>query len=69
MKYCYKKLNGYDCVEGIHIYDCMFSLFYQYMFAYSKSPTTSISTHGDIESVTSYEAFESCKKIYAFKVT
>ncbi|XP_038978186.1 zinc finger BED domain-containing protein DAYSLEEPER-like [Phoenix dactylifera] len=65
--YCYKKLNGYGSTESMHIRDCMFSLFNQYMLGSSKTPTASTSTHGDVETGTSSETSEAFRKADAFK--
>ncbi|XP_026657060.2 zinc finger BED domain-containing protein RICESLEEPER 2-like [Phoenix dactylifera] len=67
VEYCYKKLNRYGSTESMHIRDYMFSLFNQYMLASSKTPTTSTSTHGDMETATSSETSEACRKADAFK--
>ncbi|XP_038973874.1 zinc finger BED domain-containing protein DAYSLEEPER-like [Phoenix dactylifera] len=67
VEYCYKKLNGYGSTESMHIRDCMFSLFNQYMLASSKTPTTITSTHGDMETDTSSKTSEAFRKADAFK--
>ena len=68
IEYCYKKLNGYSCTESMLIRDFMFSLFNQYMFASSKASTTSTSTHGDMDSGTSYDDSDLFRKVDTFKV-
>ena len=53
----------------VHIHDCMFSLFNQYMIFSSKTPAFDTSSDIDIDGVTSCETSKPCRRVDVFKIT